>query len=402
LQLDADFDWNADTGTTSHMTPHHHWVQNYTPFCIPIKLADNTVVYSAGVGTVIFNPVVRGKIPRAVEFTRVLHVPQLQNNLLFCLYLTRHKGFEIHISFNSMDFLRSNKIIFLASINSNNAAYLDGVTDPISEFAHYCDSSSLPLDLNLWHCRFAHHNYADVKKMIREGMVTGLVFDAEQKPDPICEPCLADKMHSNPFPSSENCASQPLELIHSDLHGPLHPFPSSENCASQPLELIHSDLHGPLPVHTHSGFHYCITFIDDCIRFRVVILLKAKSEAFAAFKIFKAWAENALERKIKGLHDDKGGEYMSAEFLKFTDDCGIERRHTTRNRPQHNDVAERANHTMDDDITAMLFEAKLPPSFWGECAAAMVHVWNCLPTAALSNITPYEGWYKRKPDVSYL
>jgi hypothetical protein len=24
LQVDADFDWNADTGATSHMTPHHH------------------------------------------------------------------------------------------------------------------------------------------------------------------------------------------------------------------------------------------------------------------------------------------------------------------------------------------------------------------------------------------
>jgi transposase InsO family protein len=63
------------------------------------------------------------------------------------------------------------------------------------------------------------------------------------------------------------------------------------------------------------------------------------------------------------LQDDKGGEYMSAEFLKFTDECGIERRHTTRNRPQQNSVAERANCTMADDITAMLVEAKLPPSY---------------------------------------
>ena len=375
LQLDADFDWNADTGATSHMTPHRHWIHDYTQLSIPIKLADNTIIYSAGVGTVIFNPVVRGKSSRAVAFTRVLHVPKLRNNLLSCLYLTRHKGFEIHITSNHMDFLQSKKIIFSASINSNNAAYLDGVTQPISEFAHH--SSTLPLDLNLWHRRLAHHNYADVRKMIREDMVTGLVLDAKRQPDPICEPCLAGKMHSNPFPSSENRASHPLELIHSDLHG-------------------------PLPVRTHSGFRYWITFIDDCVRFRVVMLLKAKNEAFAAFQKYKAWAENMLGLKIKCLQDDKGGEYMSTEFLKFTDDCGIERRHTTRNRPQQNGVAERANRTMADDITAMLTEAKLPASFWGECAAAMVHVWNRLPTAALPQITPYEGWYKRKPDVSHL
>ena len=29
LQLDACVDWNADTGATSHMTPHRHWMRNY-------------------------------------------------------------------------------------------------------------------------------------------------------------------------------------------------------------------------------------------------------------------------------------------------------------------------------------------------------------------------------------
>ena len=31
LVLDADHDWNADLGATSHMTPHCHWLHNYTP-----------------------------------------------------------------------------------------------------------------------------------------------------------------------------------------------------------------------------------------------------------------------------------------------------------------------------------------------------------------------------------
>ena len=80
LQLDADVDWNADTGATSHMTPHRHWLHNYTPKRVPIKLADNTVVYSAGVGSVVFHPNLEGKRGRAVEFSNVLHVPHLCNN----------------------------------------------------------------------------------------------------------------------------------------------------------------------------------------------------------------------------------------------------------------------------------------------------------------------------------
>ena len=54
--------------------------------------------------------------------------------------------------------------------------------------------------------------------------------------------------------------------------------------------------------------------------------LKRKSQALEAFKLFKAAAENELDAKIKELQDDKGGEYMSTEFIKFTDAC---RKHTT-------------------------------------------------------------------------
>jgi hypothetical protein len=289
--------------------------------------------------------------------------------------LTRHKGFEVYINSKCINFNQNGTILFSASIQPNNSALLDGTTEPISEYANIV--STLPLDINLWHRRFAHHNYADIQKMIKEELVTGLVLDTKQQPDPICEPCLSGKMHSNPFPTS-----------------PSH--------SSQPLELIHTDLHGPLPVPTPEGYRYWIIFIDDCKKFRVGVLLKQKSDAFNAFKWFKAYAENQLNCKIKAMQDDKAGEYMSKAFTEFTDNCGIIHRHTTCNRPQMNGVAERANRTISDDITAMIAESNLPPSFWGLCFAAHLHVWNRLPTAPLPHTTPYEGWFKRKPDVSHL
>src|SRR5260221_5159910 len=91
-------------------------------------------------------------------------------------------------------------------------------------------------------------------------------------------------------------------------------------------------------------------------------------------------------------------EYMSNTFIKFTDECGIHRHHTTQNRPQQNGVTEKANRTMADDISAMLFEAKLPPSLWEEALTAQMH----LPTSSLKGMTPHEAWYKCKPDVSHL
>ena len=63
-----------------------------------------------------------------------------------------------------------------------------------------------------------------------------------------------------------------------------YPFPPSKTSASKPLELIHTDLHGPFKTHTISGYCYWITFIDGYTRFHAVIFLKLKDEAFDTFK----------------------------------------------------------------------------------------------------------------------
>ena len=93
---------------------------------------------------------------------------------------------------------------------------------------------------------------------------------------------------------------------------------------------------------------------------------------------------------------------MSKEFNQFCINEGIECQHTVRNRPQQNGVAERANRTMEEGIIAMLYEAGLPLSFWGEALASFIHVWNRVSTSAVTGKTPYEVFYKEKPDVSRL
>jgi len=62
---------------------------------------------------------------------------------------------------------------------------------------------------------------------------------------------------------------------------------------------------------------YFMTLIDDRTRFCYVYLLKTKDEALHYFKIYKAEVENQLERKIKRLWSDRGGEYFSKEFNLF-------------------------------------------------------------------------------------
>jgi len=52
----ADHNWNADTWASAHMTPCQDWLCNYQLRHIPKKLADNTIVYSEGVGSVLSIP----------------------------------------------------------------------------------------------------------------------------------------------------------------------------------------------------------------------------------------------------------------------------------------------------------------------------------------------------------
>jgi transposase InsO family protein len=90
-----------------------------------------------------------------------------------------------------------------------------------------------------------------------------------------------------------------------------------------PLELVHSDLcemNGEL---TKGCKRYFMTLIDGCTRFCYVYLLKTKDEELHYFKIYKAEVENQLERKVKQLRSNRGGEYFSSEFSEFYVEHGI-------------------------------------------------------------------------------
>jgi len=53
-----------------------------------------------------------------------------------------------------------------------------------------------------------------------------------------------------------------------------------------------------------------VTFIDDYSKFCYTYLLKSKDEVLDWFKVYKAKAENQLERKTKILRSDRGGVYL--------------------------------------------------------------------------------------------
>ena len=68
---------------------------------------------------------------------------------------------------------------------------------------------------------------------------------------------------------------------------------------------------------------YFIIFINDLSRYGYVYLMKHKSKVFEKFKEFRHEVEKQTGKPIKILQSDRGGEYLSREFLDYLKDNGI-------------------------------------------------------------------------------
>jgi hypothetical protein len=207
-------------------------------------------------------------------------------------------------------------------------------------------------------------------------MVTGLDYvkgDAE-----ICENCIVGKQTRMPFVAT------------------------GKSRASDLLELIHSDLCGPMEIPSWGNSRYILSFIDDKSRKTFVYFLKRKSEVKEKFKEFKVFVEKQTGKCIKAVRTDNGTEYMHHEIQELFRSSGIQHQRTVQYNPEQNGVAERAFRTILDRARTMLFEAGLDKRFWAEAVLASVYIKNRCPTKSVSGKVPEEVWTGKKIDVSHL
>ena len=123
----------------------------------------------------------------------------------------------------------------------------------------------------LWSCRLGI-SVKRMKKLHVDGLLESLNYESLGA----CEPCLMGKMTKTPF-------SETMER------------------ATDLLEIIHTDVCGPMSVEAHGRYHYFLTFTDDLSRYGYIYLMKYKSETFEKFKEFQSEVENHHNKKIKFL-----------------------------------------------------------------------------------------------------
>ena len=97
-------------------------------------------------------------------------------------------------------------------------------------------------------------------------------------------------------------------------------FKTKEYSTTNPLELVHTDLCGPMKTKGLEGELYFMLLVDDYTRMTWVCFLKKKSEAFEYFTIFKEMVENEAKLKIKTLRLDNDGEFTSNKLWNYCEE----------------------------------------------------------------------------------
>ena len=120
-------------------------------------------------------------------------------------------------------------------------------------------------------------------------------------------------------------------------------FPDNTYRAVSKLQLIHTDVCGPMHNESLNGSKYFLLLIDDLSRYCWVFFLKSKFDVFAEFVKFKAAVELEIENKLKILRSDNGGEYTSRQFEAYLAKEGIKHQLVVPYTPRQNGVSERRN-----------------------------------------------------------
>jgi hypothetical protein len=103
------------------------------------------------------------------------------------------------------------------------------------------------------------------------------------------------------------------------------------------------------------------------------------------------------------IRTDQGGKLArSSGFrLMMAENFTYSVKPTGANSASQNSEAEIFNNTLAVKVRTLLYGSGLPAKFWSAALLHAVYLHNCL-VHSMTGITPYEGWYGHKPDVTYL
>ena len=321
-----------DSGATHHMSGARDRMTEYRPLKQPMKIQyGRGVGHAVGVGRIQLTP--------DLHLNEVLHVADFNYTLLSVPVMTS-KGADVSFGHdNAQVKLRGRVMLTATMVHGLYLVGLDGQTprelrETVGGGAGTAMVATAAETPHLLHRRLAHLSYSNLGKMARHGMVDGMSITADQfnksKPS-TCEPCIKSSHARDPFPDSITETTRRLEIISTDLAGPMQ-------------------------VDSIGGAKYYITFLDHYSGLSVLQPIRSKADAAAVTIDTLNKLENMCGEKVGTLRSDRGGEYQSMALKDYFREKGIVHELTAPGTPQQNGKAERLNRTLEQKASAMLLD----------------------------------------------
>lgn len=169
--------------------------------------------------------------------------------------------------------------------------------------------------------------------------------------------------------------------------------------ATKPLEMVHTDLAGPIDPVSKDGFKYCIAFIDDFSGEVFVYFIRNKNDTVQVTEKFLA--DSSPYGQVKCLRSDNGSEFMGDLFQTLLREKGIKHETSCPYSPHQNGTAERHWRTLFEMGRCLLLEKGLPKAMWPYAIQSAAHIRNRCYNNRIKN-TPYFMLTGRKPDLSKM
>jgi len=226
-----------DSSATHHITPYASDFSFYSKIRGAVRLGNKSTVAQEGTGSVT----IKTSEGYTITLSNVLHVPMV-NTYFIAVSTLEIKGSEIIFASGRAKILIGGKTI-ISGVRDQKLYWLDAA--PIANLNLHVGST--PASLHIWHQCMGHISHSALKAHGLKAL-KGLDIDNTTVAPAVCHGCELGKSTHQPFPRSTKKSSRILEIVHSNLAGPMQ---------SKSIQ----------------GSKYTATFIDDFLHHAVVYYL---------------------------------------------------------------------------------------------------------------------------------